>query len=398
MASDYLINTVKGYEDYIRRQGIDEQLLEAYKQAIYFSMYKDRDINYGVKLAGKVKNLYEKFIFDTTGGTSWDLEKYSFEKSIPYKILDDLYEVILVEAQNKNVDSYFRYIEKNREPKERFYMPRRKQFLKIGLMDCLQGMIDDKYDMLLISLIPGAGKAGRMSSKVLTPDGFIEMREVKVGTSVVAGNGEKSSVIGVYPQGKRPIYRVTMNDGSYTEVSDNHLWEVQNRCDRQFETRTGKHRTRVVTTEEMLGDFILEKDGRKNYSIDYVTEIKAFEKKEFYINPYVLGCLLGDGGLSTNTICFTKKDKEMVDYINSLIDGYEFSLKSGSDKDYYIHSTDYSRKKNLLRKELERLGLFGKKSSDKFIPKEYMYSSNEQRLWLLRGLLDTDGYAEPKGI
>ena len=158
MASDYLINTVKGYEDYIRRQGIDEQLLEAYKQAIYFSMYKDRDINYGVKLAGKVKNLYEKFIFDTTGGTSWDLEKYSFEKSIPYKILDDLYEVILVEAQNKNVDSYFRYIEKNREPKERFYMPRRKQFLKIGLVDGLQGMIDDKYDMLLISLIPGAGK------------------------------------------------------------------------------------------------------------------------------------------------------------------------------------------------------------------------------------------------
>lgn len=158
MASDYLINTVKGYEDYIRRKGIDEQLLDSYKQAIYWSIFKDRDTDYGVKIAGRVKDLCEKFIFDTTGGTAWDLEKYSFEKSIPYKILDDLYEVILVEAQNKNVDSYFRYIEKNREPKERFYMPRRKQFLKIGLMDGLQGMIDDKYDMLLISLIPGAGK------------------------------------------------------------------------------------------------------------------------------------------------------------------------------------------------------------------------------------------------
>lgn len=158
LASDYLINTVKGYEDYIRRKGIDEQLLDSYKQAIYWSIFKDRDTDYGVKIAGRVKDLCEKFIFDTTGGTAWDLEKYSFEKSIPYKILDDLYEVILVEAQNKNVDSYFRYIEKNREPKERFYMPRRKQFLKIGLVDGLQGMIDDKYDMLLISLIPGAGK------------------------------------------------------------------------------------------------------------------------------------------------------------------------------------------------------------------------------------------------
>ena len=137
MASDYLINTVKGYEEYIRRQGIDEQLLDSYKQAIYWSIFKDRDTDYGVKIAGRVKDLCEKFIFDTTGGTAWDLEKYSFEKGIPYKILDCLYETILVEAQNKNVDSYFRYIEKNREPKERFYMPRRKQFLKIGLMDGL---------------------------------------------------------------------------------------------------------------------------------------------------------------------------------------------------------------------------------------------------------------------
>lgn len=158
MASNYLLNTINGYEDYICRKGIDEQLLEAYKQAIYFSMYKDRDNDYGVKIAGRVKNLYEKFVFDTTGGTSWDLEKYAFKNGEKYQILDDLYETILIEAQNKNVDSYFRYIEKNREPKERFYMPKRKQFLKIGLMDGLQGMIDDKYDMLLISLIPGAGK------------------------------------------------------------------------------------------------------------------------------------------------------------------------------------------------------------------------------------------------
>ena len=121
MASNYLLNTINGYEDYICRKGIDEQLLEAYKQAIYFSMYKDRDNDYGVKIAGRVKNLYEKFVFDTTGGTSWDLEKYAFKNGEKYQILDDLYETILIEAQNKNVDSYFRYIEKNREPKERFY-------------------------------------------------------------------------------------------------------------------------------------------------------------------------------------------------------------------------------------------------------------------------------------
>ena len=398
MASFELISAVQDYEKYIEKNGINEQVIDVYCEAVNTAFANEKDIAYGLELSARCKEIIETYCLNSSGGTIWDLEKYAFSEKVDYEIIERFYSVLLLEAQNKNVDSFFRYIERKRDPKERFYMPRRKQFLKIGLMDALQGMIDDRYDILCISLIPGAGKAGKMSSKVLTPSGFIEMRDVKVGTKVVAGNGEKASVIGVYPQGKRRIYRITMNDGGFTEVSDNHLWEVQNRCDRQFETRTGDHRTRIVKTEDMLNDFILEKDGRKNYSIDYVPKIKAFTEKKFYIHPYLLGCLLGDGGLSTKTICFTKKDKEIVDKINSFIDGYEFVLKRGSDKDYYLHSKDSLKKPNLLMKELDRLGLLGTKSATKFIPKEYLYSSHEQRLWLLRGLLDTDGYAEHKGI
>lgn len=157
MASDYLIKTVKGYENYIERKGIDEQVLDAYREASKVALFNNKD-NDGLKISGRARQLYERFIMNSTGGTSWDLEKYAFENGTYYQILDDFYDLILAEAKNKCVDSYFRYIEKKRDPKERFYMPRRKQFLKIGLVDGLQGMIDDKYDMLLISLIPGAGK------------------------------------------------------------------------------------------------------------------------------------------------------------------------------------------------------------------------------------------------
>lgn len=157
MASDYLIKTVKGYENYIERKGIDEQVLDAYREASKVALFNNKD-NDGLKISGRAIQLYEQFIMNSTGGTSWDLEKYAFENGTYYQILDDFYDLILAEAKNKCVDSYFRYIEKKREPKERFYMPRRKQFLKIGLVDGLQGMLDDKYDMLLISLIPGAGK------------------------------------------------------------------------------------------------------------------------------------------------------------------------------------------------------------------------------------------------
>ncbi len=402
MASENLKQTIREYENYIQANGVDWRVVQAYAKACAVAINGENDIHYGLQLAKRSKELTERYCLEQTGGAIWELEKYAFEYKTTNKtileLIDCFYSVLLLEAQHKVIDSFFRYIEHKREPKERFYMPRRKQLLKIGLVDALQGMIDDKYDILCISLIPGAGKAGKMSSKVLTPSGFIEMRDVKVGTKVVAGDGEKASVIGVYPQGKRRIYRITMNDGGFTEVSDNHLWEVQNRCDRQFETRTGNHRTRIIKTEDMLKDFIIEKDGRKNYSIDYVPEIKAFEEKKFYIHPYLLGCLLGDGGLSTKTICFTKKDKEIVEKINSLIGGYEFVLKRGSDKDYYLRSKDAAKKPNLLKEELNRLGLLGTKSATKFIPEEYLYSSHEQRLWLLRGLLDTDGYAEYKGI
>lgn len=157
MASDYLIKTVKGYENYIERKGIDEQVLDAYREASKVALFNNKD-NDGLKISGRARQLYEQFIMNSTGGTSWDLEKYAFENGTYYQILDDFYDLILAEAKNKCVDSYFRYIEKKREPKERFYMPRRKQFLKIGLVYGLQGMLDDKYDMLLISLIPGAGK------------------------------------------------------------------------------------------------------------------------------------------------------------------------------------------------------------------------------------------------
>lgn len=157
MASDYLIKTVKGYENYIERKGIDEQVLDAYREASKVALFNNKD-NDGLKISGRARQLYEQFIMNSTGGTSWDLEKYAFENGTYYQILDDFYDLILAEAKNKCVDSYFRYIEKKRKPKERFYMPRRKQFLKIGLVDGLQGMLDDKYDMLLISLIPGAGK------------------------------------------------------------------------------------------------------------------------------------------------------------------------------------------------------------------------------------------------
>ncbi len=158
MASSSLISAVNQYEKYIESNRISEAVVNAYIEAAQVALQTEKDIEYGLKVSARAKQLAEKFIFDSTGGTAWDLEKFAFKNKVQYEILDKYYSVLLAEAQNKIVDSGFMYLEKKREPKERFYMPRRKQFLKIGLTQALQGMIDDKYDILCVSLIPGAGK------------------------------------------------------------------------------------------------------------------------------------------------------------------------------------------------------------------------------------------------
>lgn len=158
MASQSLISAVNSYDNYIQRKGIDEQVIDAYIEACRVAINGEKDITYGLQITNRSKVIVERFCMERTGGTIWDLEKYSFANKTHYSLTDKLYDVLLLEAQNKVVDSAYRYLEKKREPRERFYMPRRKQFLKIGLMDAIQGMIDDKYDILCVSLIPGAGK------------------------------------------------------------------------------------------------------------------------------------------------------------------------------------------------------------------------------------------------
>ena len=87
------------------------------------------------------------------------LSKMQDDKQKCAESVDVIWKLRLFEAQNRQLDSYFLYLEKDREPKDRFYQPKRKQFYKIGLMQALQDILDDKLDILTISMPPGSGKS-----------------------------------------------------------------------------------------------------------------------------------------------------------------------------------------------------------------------------------------------
>ena len=144
-------------EKYISQNGIDENIIETYYNVCQLAK-NEGEIDTMLKCTARTKELIEKACMRDIGLSMWGIEKFVFNNKSSFDLLDKYYDVLLLEAQSKIVDSYFQYIEKKREPKERFYMPRRKQFIKIGLIEALQGMIDDKYDILCISLPPGTGK------------------------------------------------------------------------------------------------------------------------------------------------------------------------------------------------------------------------------------------------
>jgi hypothetical protein len=152
-----LENLISDCEKYITRNGIDENIINTYCDVCQLAK-DEKKTDLMLKCTNRTKEMIETVCVRDTGLDMWGIEKFVFKNKSSFELLDKYYEILLIEAQNKIVDSFFRYIEKKREPKERFYMPRRRQFLKIGLVDALQGMIDDKYDILCISLPPGTGK------------------------------------------------------------------------------------------------------------------------------------------------------------------------------------------------------------------------------------------------
>lgn len=153
-----LQRAVNDYENFISAHGISEDVLNAYVQATKVALQTEKDREYGLKVSNRAKQIVNQFIFDKTGGTPWDLEKFSFEHKTYYDILNTYYDILLAEAQNQVFDSYLLYLERNREPKERFYAPKRPQFRKFGLIEAYQGTIDDIYDTVCVSMPPGTGK------------------------------------------------------------------------------------------------------------------------------------------------------------------------------------------------------------------------------------------------
>lgn len=250
----------------------------------------------------------------------------------------------------------------------------------------------------------GTGKAQPLTSKVLTPSGFKTMGDIKAGSDIIGYDGKPHKVIGVFPQGIRPVYKVTFSDGSIVECDEEHLWNVNAYChidndkddmiqekglgfDYGFETLSLKDIIKRGIHKEsdegrVINVFKIPKCNKVN-----------LEYKHVCIDPYLMGYYIGNSCLSCHDITIESSD----------IDDFKHNISHINDS---LYSIDYHRDMDsytiILKDDIKEIfhSIFNKETEDeeKFIPSDYCNNSIDNRIALLQGLLDSNGTVNDKGI
>lgn len=244
------------------------------------------------------------------------------------------------------------------------------------------------------------GKAQPLYEKVLTPTGWTTMGELEVGGEVIGSSGISTKITGIFPQkGKRPIYRVHTSDGGHVDMDEEHYLSVENKNNRG----TWKKRTlREIMDAGIFEGSETQKYKQAKWRIPDRPVVEYAEYPELPIDPYFLGLLLGDGGFrGMSAVYYASSDPELQEYVKAVASRHEVDCVESSIRDYGTVTYNFVSRghntKNPLSYKLRELGLWGVKSSEKFIPEMYLRASPENRLALLQGLMDTDGSVSNSG-
>ncbi|WNI19144.1 LAGLIDADG family homing endonuclease [Actinacidiphila sp. ITFR-21] len=239
----------------------------------------------------------------------------------------------------------------------------------------------------------GTGKALRDSEELATPDGPRAIGSIHVGDSVFGGDGAPCRVVGVYPQGTRSLWRMHLRDGRSVVCDAEHLWPVHRISDRSVGTPA-----KVMSLAEMMNIGLTYPSGVARWYIPAPGPVQ-YPARDLPIDPYTLGVLIGDGGLTSTTPNVTTPDPEILDLIKLPVGVTPRVRPRQRDSKALTYLLSGRRPRpNPLTVALRDLGLMGLRSSQRFLPDTYLSASLEDRFALLAGLVDTDGYIKGASI
>lgn len=236
-------------------------------------------------------------------------------------------------------------------------------------------------ETLVVNLFgaPGAGKCFRSGTKVLMYDGMIKkVEDIKVGDYLMGPDSKKRRVFNL-SKGKDTLFEVKPVKGDSFYVTRNHILPLKFNCH-------CKEKVEKYSIEE----FIKLREYRKKRLKLYRSECINFPEKEVLMDPYFIGCWLGDGNCANQGI--TTIDDEIIYYLKKIAEKFNMKTtlvaKTGTNAvRVNITNGQCGGKPNEVLNILRKLNLI----HNKHIPDIYKINSRHNRLLLLAGLIDTDG-------
>ena len=245
---------------------------------------------------------------------------------------------------------------------------------------------------MLVLAGAGTGKSLLNGTGVLSAKGYVPIETLHVGDKVYGRDGNLHNVIGVYPQGKKEIVEVVFSDGTIIRCCEDHLWTYHTASRRD---KSGKWQTAPLKEIEKMD--LKRRRGkwyRNNIYIPMCDPIR-FPHKDVPIEPYLMGALIGDGGLTGGEIRFTNNDEEILRRVDAELNQIKYKLKHANKFDYLVvRNGDVPKYLITILRELQ---LYKCHSDEKFIPDVYKYNDVNTRMQLLAGLIDTDGSVSDNG-
>jgi hypothetical protein len=248
---------------------------------------------------------------------------------------------------------------------------------------------DDRSKIMCVTAANQLGKHNLYDELIPTTNGYKKIQDINVGDYVYSRDGKKTKVIDIPFDGYDESYELQFSDGDKVKIGQNHLWICKGEKQRFRKNYISNNKEKTIIPNKEYGKWIVKstkeifeesyKNGKpragKKYVIPYCEPVEYLEKELF--DPYYIGLYLGNG--SDHSISFNSEDTDLSNYC----------LKYGNR-----YNTD-KLTIGILKEAKEKLfdlGLYKKISHEKFIPKEYLFGSIEQRKAILAGLLDTDAY------
>lgn len=225
--------------------------------------------------------------------------------------------------------------------------------------------------------LAGCGKAQPVDTIIPTPDGDKLLGDLVVGDYVFDRYGNPTKVLGIFDHDSKPCYELTFSDGRVTRCCDEHLWTVF----------TSRGNLKTFMLRDMISKGLTAgKKPTARFRVP-VNGMVQYRQQSLPVHPYVVGAFLGDGCCLENTLTLSSNDLFVVEKIAGLL-GCTYRKRSEHNYSWAFYKNGLPVRTKELFKEVPELLSY---SRDKNIPQVYLHTSSEDRLDLLRGLLDTDG-------